>query len=84
MASRGIAEGEYIINNTFMYKVSLLLQSEFRLPLAPTVKHEVCVTEIKTDVSKGGEIRVIASLHFWQPKVRFITSIYSSPFMYLT
>ena len=44
MASREIAEG--IVNNTFTYKVSSLLQSEFEPPWAPTVKHEVCVTEM--------------------------------------
>ena len=32
VASREIAEGDYIVNNTFMYKVSLLLQSEFESP----------------------------------------------------
>ena len=32
VASREIAEGEYIVNNTVTYKVSLLLQSEFEPP----------------------------------------------------
>ena len=32
VGSRKIAEGEYIVNNTFTYKVSLLLLSEFEPP----------------------------------------------------
>ena len=41
VGSREIAESEYIVNNTFTYKVSLLLQSEFEPPQAPIVKYEV-------------------------------------------
>ena len=46
MASREIEEGEYIVNNTFTYKVSSLLKSEFESPLVPILKHEVRVTEM--------------------------------------
>ena len=62
MTSREITEGEHIINNTFMDKVSLLLSSEFEPPKTPVVKHYVCIMDNMTDVSKEYEICVISFL----------------------